>query len=257
MECSSRLPLLVDAGGTPQRLVCSSCDLPFFALLFTHRLRGRSIIGQERVAESRKGPRVNRGTYLARQAQHVTYIMYTAQAKVKLLFSAREMVNISGAVVPARIAIAFRLDGAALDPETRRSDIHAPITRKKSAVAGNPRGQCAIKHVHAQTDRRHEVLGRTDTQQVSRLVLLQFGRDMAEHLPQHSFRFAHKEPTNRNPRERPVADDGRAGPAPFRLERSLHNPKNGLLRSIAILSCKGALGPAVGALHPLPRLCRW
>src|SRR6266852_8750225 len=236
MECSSRLPLLVDAVGAPQRLVCSSCHLPFFALLFTHHLRGRSIIGQELVAESRKGPRANRGTYLARQAQHVTYIVYTAQAIVKLLFSAREMVNISGAVVPARIAIAFRLDGAALDPETRRSDIHAPVTRKKSAVAGNPRGQCAIKHVHAQADRRHEVLGRTDAQQVSRLVLWQCGRDMAQHFPQHSFRFAHGEPTDRNSRERHVPNAVRAAPAQFRPERSLHNTKKRLLRSIAILS---------------------
>src|SRR5258708_5785224 len=170
MECSSRLPLLVDAGGTPQRPVCSSRHLPFFALLFTHLLRGRSIIGQERVAESRKGPRADRGTYLARQAQHVTYIVYTAQAIVKLLFSARKMVNISGAVVPARIAIAFRLDGAALDPETRRSDIHAPMTRKKSAMAGNPRGQCAIKHVHAQADRRHDSPAPTTTPPESRLV---------------------------------------------------------------------------------------
>src|SRR6266568_2968728 len=164
MECSSRLPLFVDAGGTPQRPVCSSRHLPFFALLFTHLLRGRSIIGQERIAESRKGPRANRGTYLARQAQHVTYIVYTAQAIVKLLFSACEMVNISGAVVPARIAIALHLDGAALDPETRRSDIHAPMTRKTSDVAGNQRVQCAMKHVPAQADPRHEVLGRTDAQ---------------------------------------------------------------------------------------------
>src|SRR6266568_3755215 len=44
--------------------------------------------------------------------------------------------------------------------------------------------------------------------------------------------------------------------AQFRLERSLHNTKKRLLRSIAILNSKGTLGPAVGALHPLPRLCR-
>src|SRR5258708_24657022 len=90
MECSSRLPLLVDAGGTPQRPVCSSCHLPFFALLFTHHLRGRSITGQELIAESRKGPRAKRGTYVARHAQHVPYTVYTARARRKRRSSARD-----------------------------------------------------------------------------------------------------------------------------------------------------------------------
>src|SRR5438034_915988 len=65
-------------------LVCSSRHLPFFTLLFTHRFLRRSIVSQELVTEGRKGSRAESSTYLAGQAQHVPYIVYTPQAIVKL-----------------------------------------------------------------------------------------------------------------------------------------------------------------------------
>src|SRR5581483_5067983 len=167
--------------------------LPFCALALADLFRNGDVACQECIAESRIGSCCDRVAQLPGEAQHEAYIMYTSEAVVKLLFGADEMMDVGCAIMAAGVAVAVLFNRLMNGAEARRLNIDAAIARKKSAVASDARGQDAIKHVHAQTDAHHQIFGRADAEQVPRLMIGQFGRNMAQHFPLLRCWVAHRE----------------------------------------------------------------
>src|SRR5699024_2147826 len=100
------------------------------------------------------------------------------------LVGLERMVQVRTRVVRARVAVAGLIDGGEVAPTAGRDDAETAVTMEYAAAAGDARGRDAVERVGAVLDRREQVVGLADAQEVTGLVLGQFLGDPRDDRPE-------------------------------------------------------------------------
>src|SRR5579872_3466847 len=143
--------------------------------------------------------------------------------------------------------VAPGIDGAEIVTETSIANVHPAATREQSAITSETSLQNAIEHVDAVAHGFEEILRRSNTHDIARLLRGErFGGDR-HHLVEQGFRLSHGEPSDAVARKVERRQLFSAFAPEMGVHATLHNAEESLVG--AGMGTPGPLRPPGGALE--------